>query len=103
MGCAPTSPDRVFAFVRVGGLNGWSQDTAHRVTGSAAFSGNDQLRWRGSSAQPPSKCPSLSARLRVVLFWKDVRRQSGREAEGDEAEEADDPERMRPGGFGGCE
>jgi hypothetical protein len=25
----------------------------------------------------------------------------GREAEGDEAEQADDPERMRPSGFGG--
>jgi hypothetical protein len=34
------------------------------------------------------------------VLWNDVRRQRGRKAEGDEGEEAEDPESVRPSGFG---
>jgi hypothetical protein len=60
--------------------------------------------WLGNGVVSP-----LSVSVALAGFgawsrsWKDVRRQCGGEAEGDEAEQADDPERVRPGGFGGCQ
>jgi hypothetical protein len=97
---------RVYAFARMRDLLGWSLDTTPSFHRLPRVLGDDHLRWRGSSAQSSSECPLgrvLSAPVCVVRLWNDVRRQGGQEAEGDEAEQADDPERVRPGGFGGCQ
>ena len=82
-----------------------SQDTTHRVTDSLAYSETISCAGVG---RPPSPPPSVHAvewcQCRFASFvWNDVRRQRAGEAEGDEAEQADDPERVRPGGLGDCQ
>ena len=74
--------------------------------------GKDTLRFRrpfrlGGFSTRPLRSPwwarPLSVPPGVVRVWNDVRRQRGGEAEGDEGEQADDPERMGPGGLGDCQ
>src|SRR5919201_1562273 len=109
------------------GLLGWSQNTTPSFHRLARGFGNDHLRWPRLSPQYSFEFPHPAAApvgprargLRIrgrrcqrplassapgfVRMWADGRRQCGREAESDEAEQADDPERVRPGGFGGCQ
>jgi hypothetical protein len=97
---------KVFGFARMRDLLGWSQDTTHRVTGSLAYSETITCAGVGCPPSPPPSVravDSLSVPRRVVRLWNDVRRQRGGEGEGDEAEQADDPERVRPGGLGDCQ